>query len=81
MFAFYIVTITFWYHVRLSKNQTKKLILCLGNIFVIGGTDEAGCRLSSGEYFSPGLVKWRKIASLKRPRSGSALVSCKGNTV
>jgi len=50
-----------------------------GNIFVIGGTDESGCRLSSGEYFSPSVVDWREISPLRRPRTGSAVVACKGN--
>lgn len=49
-----------------------------GSIFVIGGTDEAGCKLSSGEYFSPSLGKWKSISPLKGPRSGHALVACNG---
>ena len=45
---------------------------------MIGGTDESGNKLSSGERFSPTLNEWKKIAPLNSPRSGSAVVSCKG---
>ncbi|CAK8684650.1 unnamed protein product [Clavelina lepadiformis] len=47
-------------------------------IFVVGGGNENGDHLSSGEYYTSAVNKWSDISPMKQPRSGNAVVSCRG---
>ncbi|XP_076807802.1 kelch-like protein 25 [Clavelina lepadiformis] len=47
-------------------------------IFVVGGLNENGDQLSSGEYYTSTFNRWADISPMKQPRSGNAAVSCRG---
>ncbi|CAK8684657.1 unnamed protein product [Clavelina lepadiformis] len=47
-------------------------------IFVVGGANENGTQLTSGEYYTSAVNKWSDISPMKEPRSGNAAVSCRG---
>jgi len=67
------------------KRQLMGAAIYKGNIVVAGGylkinqsNLESENELSSVEFLSPSLNKWKTIASLNQKRSGNALVTCNG---